>query len=107
MPARRCFENAAKLAMRDRALTYVEGYCHVGLIPFEHAWVVNDGYVREPTLRQEDVKNGCAYFGVPFKTKYLSDMLANSKYYSLLSWENRQIYMTSERTLRVKAIAKI
>jgi hypothetical protein len=74
---RRCFENAATLALADNTLTYVEGYgCteHVGLA-MHHAWVVDPrGTVLDPTWR-----DGVGYCGLPFKQEALKGIVLNSK----------------------------
>jgi hypothetical protein len=46
-----CYRNAFKLA--SKGLVYVEGWCHMGLIPIEHAWCIDQkGHVIDPTLNK-------------------------------------------------------
>lgn len=74
-----CYKNAARLAMRNELLTYVEGYAF-GVFPVMHAWCVNkDGIVIENTWEE-----GEGYFGVPIKTKYLMHSIYKSQYYGVI-----------------------
>lgn len=67
-----CYANALHLAIVHQELTYVEGFCYRdGLIPIAHAWCVDDsGAVFDPTLPEPEE---FAYFGVPFKTSFVTD----------------------------------
>ena len=49
---KQCYMNAFKLMETDN-LTYVEGYCHTGILPIEHTWCVDSkGNVIDPTLKK-------------------------------------------------------
>jgi len=81
MAARECFANAAMLATRDDDLVYVEGFA-VNIIPTGHAWCwsLSEGRVVDPTWGG----GGREYFGVPFRTEFLSEALRARKQYGLL-----------------------
>jgi len=71
---KQCFANAARLALREPTLTYVEGFAHSGLIPVHHAWTVDlKGRVIDPTwrTRPEDEYahkvHDMAYLGIEFE----------------------------------------
>lgn len=108
MTPRQCYGNAANMALHIPALTYVEGYCHNGLIPFMHAWVVTrEGFVIDPTLREKGEPEDFAYLGVPFRRDYLQRTLLRKKTYGLLDIDNRQIYKISEKTLRTRVVKRV
>jgi hypothetical protein len=77
-PAKACFKNATAYAIVNDQFTYVEGYA-MDLnvpIPLEHAWLIDSkGGVFDPTWR-----DACSniYFGIPFKTWFLKEMLVKS-----------------------------
>jgi hypothetical protein len=85
MTMKLCFCNAAKLAMRRKDLTYVEGFASL-IIPTQHAWCVDaKGNVIDPTWRDAE---SATYFGIPFKTEFLTKFLRNSKIYGVLDrWD--------------------
>jgi hypothetical protein len=84
---KQCFMNAYQLTF-EKDLTYVEGYCHMGIIPIEHAWcITREGIVVDPTL-----PTASGYFGVPFKSNYLLGATYKKGTYGLLGWENRGLY---------------
>lgn len=83
-----CYMNAWRLAMGCPELTYVEGYCHMGVIPIEHAWCVTEnGTVIDTTL-----KDAVGYFGIPFDTEYMAKATLKKGTYGLLHFDNREIY---------------
>jgi len=59
MKAHQCFRNAFILAEKLGA-QYVEGFAHNDLVPLQHAWVVMDGVLIDPTWKTL----GKAYFGI-------------------------------------------
>lgn len=78
---RQCYKNAARLAMRNRDLTYVEGYAF-GVFPVLHAWcVTKEGIVIENTWKEDMC---VSYYGVPIKTKYLMHCLYKHQYYGVI-----------------------
>jgi hypothetical protein len=83
-----CFKNATLLALRLPHLTYVEGKVGVYGIPIEHAWCVDEeGIVVDTTL--DRCTDGTfdrigPYFGVPFRTEYVSRAVFRNKSYALL-----------------------
>jgi hypothetical protein len=86
-----CFQNAALLALSNRALTYVEGKIACHGVPLDHAWCVDaDGLVVDPTVDNSDgqVTN---YFGVPFRTDYLVKAMLKNKVYGLLGWCSKTV----------------
>jgi hypothetical protein len=81
-----CFENAAKLALADEDLTYVEGFAvpgEMGMFPLHHAWVVDeDDNVIDPTWSMPE--HG-SYFGVKFSMIELSAALLKNEHWGILS----------------------
>lgn len=79
-----CYMNAAKLALDNPELTYVEGYGttkKIQFLPFAHAWCVDKhGNVIDPTWT-----DGVAYCGVPVTTDFLRRQLLATKMYGILS----------------------
>jgi hypothetical protein len=94
-----CYMNSYRLATGDPDLTYVEGYVNIGIMPIEHAWVIDGaGFVIDPTLVAPDPKkhvNPLGYFGIPFKTSYIQKVALRSKVYGILYYTNRPL-MTGE-----------
>lgn len=77
---RMCFMNATQLALSDPGMIYVEGFADSGLIPTEHAWVVDRrGCVFDNTWRSP----GVSYVGVPFTTAFLRRSLLENEYYGV------------------------
>lgn len=68
--AKQCYENAARLTLREpKKFLYVEGIALGVIAPVPHAWCIDrEGYVVDPTWRNVDERR---YFGVPFETSYL------------------------------------
>ena len=82
-PPRACFMNAARLAFKTPALTYVEGKVSCHLIPIDHAWCVDQsGIVVDPTLTPTLDLSG--YFGVPLKTEYVRRAVIKNRRWGLL-----------------------
>ena len=79
--AKQCFNNAHDLALK-RGLTYVEGYA-MRIIPIEHAWCVDPktGEVIDNTWSDPET---ASYFGVPFKTDFVTDTVVHQGYYGIL-----------------------
>lgn len=85
-----CFRNAALAALADPTLTYVEGYVAVHGCPIHHAWTATaTGVVRDPTIR--DPKGIDDYYGVPFKTDWLTATLLHTKVYGVLARANEAL----------------
>jgi hypothetical protein len=82
-----CYMNAYRAAAADRSLTYVEGWCHMGLIPIEHAWCIDrDGQVIDPTLREAS-----GYFGIPFRWRYVQRTALRTGVYGVIGLTNRKL----------------
>src|SRR5437899_3325324 len=65
-PMKQCYTNSLKLALRNKAYTYVEGYAVYPKVPvpLEHAWCIDkEERVVDRTWHYEE---GTEYFGVPF-----------------------------------------
>lgn len=76
-----CYETAAKLALEDPSLIYVEGVA-INLIPTGHAWVVKpDGRVIDPTWKNPE---NCQYYGLAFQTGFLKKTVLKQKYWGLV-----------------------
>jgi hypothetical protein len=76
-----CYMNAFKAANADRGLIYVEGWCHMGLIPIEHAWCIDRrGRVVDPTLPEAS-----GYFGIPFQWTYVQRTALRTGVYGIIS----------------------
>lgn len=80
MRQKRCYENAARMAMNDSRYTYVEGIVTVFGIPIDHAWVLDaDGEIVDPTIRPKADEDPAIYFGVPVPTADLFKVLGKTK----------------------------
>jgi len=102
-PSRMCFMNAAQLALADERLTYVEGFAHSGLIPVEHAWVVDaDGKLIDNTWR----KIGLAYLGVPLTLACLKQSLVANGYYGVFGGMGRMPYIYTLKARELKRSIK-
>jgi hypothetical protein len=85
---KQCFYNAAEAicTRRDESLSYVEGYAMVpGLPPIHHAWIALDNqHAVELTVKNDPLE--MAFFGVPFSSSELMDLLEKKQTYGLLSF---------------------
>jgi hypothetical protein len=97
MRMKQCYCNAATCATENTTLRYCEGYFYNGFhFSFKHAWLIDKrGTVVDPTLRATPL----AYFGVPFKTKYLIQTMMRFHYYGIILPENRELYFLDEAQL--------
>ena len=80
---RLCYANCQQLALKNRSLTYVEGYAMAAgvSLPLHHAWLLDtDGYAIDPTWDSP----GC-YFGVPLSTAWVESVLATRNHLDNLS----------------------
>jgi len=86
MEKKMCFRNAMNLALREPALTYVEGY-GLSIIPVHHAWCVDrDGMIVDPTWDYEPDRE---YFGIPFDLKFVTDLVNSKETYGVIDdWTN-------------------
>lgn len=85
-PFRKCYQNAAHLAIREPGLVYVEGIAYSGLIATGHAWcVTSNGTVIDPTWKRNSVGDR-AYVGVPFDQRFLRDVLIEKETYGMLDY---------------------
>jgi hypothetical protein len=81
-----CYENAWRHAIRNRDLTYHEGFAYAGIIPTEHAWCVDsDGVVVDPTWRERDElpETEWSYFGIPLGLSVLAGADTYDRLYNL------------------------
>lgn len=88
---KQCYANAGKLALYNSDMIYVEGVI-AHIIPIDHAWCVNrkTGKVVDPTLK--DGSNTKAYFGIPFSTEYLEEVVFSKKFWGLISHTNMDLF---------------
>jgi hypothetical protein len=73
-----CYANCQRLILKNRSLTYVEGYAMAqGVsIPLQHAWLLDtDGYVIDPTWEP----SGCCYLGIAFRTAWVKSIWNSRK----------------------------
>lgn len=91
--AKNCFQNACSLVIDDPGLIYCEGIAFSGgrySIPVSHAWVIDpvDGRVIDNTWQQLSHLSDPDYFGVPFKSDYLFQVVSDKGSYGLIdNWE--------------------
>ena len=85
-----CFYNAQMIAISDSSFQYYEGQAKnkkVPVLTFEHAWLVKDGKVYDPTW-----KDGTEYHGIHIPTNLIRSHIAKTgradslliEYYSIL-----------------------
>jgi hypothetical protein len=75
---RLCYANCQQLALKNRSLTYVEGYAMAAgvSIPLQHAWLLDaNGYVIDPTWETP----GCCYLGIAFRTAWVKSIWNSRK----------------------------
>jgi hypothetical protein len=100
-----CYFQAANLALSNSEITYVEGYI---LNPNEdffisHAWASdNQGRIIETALQDDSIS--CEYFGVPFKTDFLTGRFNNKDSQGLFQVDSIRI-LNGEYDNGVKIIA--
>jgi len=73
-----CYANSQRLVLKNRSLTYVEGYAMAAdvSIPLQHAWLLDtDGYVIDPTWETP----GCCYLGIAFRTAWIKSIWNSRK----------------------------
>lgn len=73
-----CYANCKQLALKNRNLTYVEGYAMAqGVpLPLQHAWLLDtDGYAIDPTWEIP----GCCYLGIPLATAWIKSIWDSRK----------------------------
>jgi hypothetical protein len=80
-PAGSCFQTAANYALRWPArYIYCEGFAR-GIIPFNHAWLLDTGGRVIETVWRD---GGVDYFGIAVRYDYLSKALQRQKFYGLI-----------------------
>lgn len=75
---RLCYANCQRLVLKNRSLTYVEGYAMAqGVsLPLQHAWLLDaDGCAIDPTWDSP----GCCYLGIAFKTAWVKSIWNSRK----------------------------
>jgi len=73
-----CYANCQRLVLKNRSLTYVEGYAMAAdvSIPLQHAWLLDaDGYVIDPTWET----SGCCYLGIAFRRAWVKSIWNSRK----------------------------
>lgn len=75
---RLCYANCQRLVLKNRSLTYVEGYAMAqGVsLPLQHAWLLDaDGCAIDPTWDSP----GCCYLGIPLATSWVKSIWNSRK----------------------------
>ena len=73
-----CYANCQRLVLKNRSLTYVEGYAMAQdvSIPLQHSWLLDaNGYVIDPTWQPF----GCCYLGIPLATSWVKSIWNSRK----------------------------
>lgn len=76
-----CYANAGRRAILGDG-TYCEGYVLVCGVPIEHAWLLMNGRVVDPTLEHTSAIS--EYFGVEIRTEYLARVCLNTQMWGVL-----------------------
>jgi hypothetical protein len=108
---KQCYMNAAKMALDDDVLSYVEGYAIVSPVPIPvaHAWCVGeDGLVVDPTWDEGVLPGAREYFGVTIRRDYLAATLVRRGVWGVIDdWEGGWPMLSAVpaewRDLRVKS----
>lgn len=90
MERNQCFRNSFDVAQENDGYTYVEGFAFSRSlpIPFAHAWVLDrEGRVIELTWDDP----GREYFGIPFRTGFVTNIVWQSGYYGMLGVNLRRL----------------
>ncbi len=76
-----CYRNALRFVWNNPSYTYVEGFATTGILPVQHAWVVNENNeIIDTTWRwQPDALQTWRYFGVPFSIDVINAAVLISK----------------------------
>lgn len=92
----RCYQNVVEAVERRRwkrggkSFVYAEGFCSTGIIPFNHAWGLDEDGVVELTLRPRDglpVTAEC-YWGVAFDQRFVLETLDARDCYGVIdAWD--------------------
>lgn len=103
-PMKMCFMNATRRALLGRGrFVYCEGYA-VSIIPVMHGWCYDTetGKVVDVTW-----KEGCDYFGIPFKHSYVRHMMNKTETYGIIDqWMHDYPVLTDDRSLWLHPIAE-
>jgi hypothetical protein len=73
-----CYANCQRLVLKNRNLTYVEGYAMAQSVPLplQHAWLLNtDGYAIDQTW---EIPGSC-YLGIPLATAWVKSIWNSRK----------------------------
>lgn len=86
MTPQQCYHNAAKAAMDDKNLMYVEGIAIIPNIPvpIEHAWCVERGSNKVIEITADSLR---IYYGIPFKTSYVRQNYMEGRVGLIDHWE--------------------
>ena len=89
---KKCFTNAAGLAMDKKKYVYVEGYARSPTMPpFLHAWCVLGDRVVDPTLRDPEKYE---YLGVRVPTPLLISIITKQNHYGILTGSCSAVFRT-------------
>lgn len=79
-----CYSNCLKEITRNpNKVIYCEGFA-TSVIPVQHAWLLFDGKVIDPTWDDPCEGQNREYFGIAFKTHYVKRTALESGYYGVL-----------------------
>lgn len=81
---KQCFRNCGLYVTGNPSgpFVYCEGYA-ANIFPVLHAWLldIRTGLVHDPTWRDQ---TECVYYGIPFLSKYLLDIVSRAEVWSLI-----------------------
>ena len=106
---KRCFDNCSKLALRNKKLEYVEGFVH-SLIPLEHAFLIYNGKVVDPTLAIKtgfDERYGIEYYGIIIPKNILFKLKQNKNKYLPMPYLYWEYLQKTKEILKVSNIVRL
>lgn len=79
-----CYSNCLKeLIYNPNKLIYCEGFA-TSVIPVQHAWLLFEGQLIDPTWDDQIEQQNREYFGIAFNTDYVKHTALKTGYYGVL-----------------------